>query len=124
MDIHEKIKSLREKKGWSQIELAKKLDCHPTYISRVETGKHTPSLELIKKLVKLFDINFDYLLDEDLDNYEVKIEDKNLAERMKLVDTLEERQRAALIEVIDSMLTQKRMMELLTNKGELMKSRS
>ena len=99
MNIHEKIKELRKKNRWSQAELAKKLEVHPTYISRIEIGKYTPSLELLKKMVELFGVSFDYLLDEKLDNYEVKIEDKNLAERMKLVDTLEERQRAALIEV-------------------------
>ena len=56
---------------------------------------------------------------DDMDDYEVKIRDKNLADRIRLVDTLEEDDRKAIIQVVDSMLTKKKMLDLLTNQEEL-----
>jgi hypothetical protein len=47
---------------------------------------------------------------------EVRIRDKGELERMRLIDSLEEADRNALIYIIDSMLTKKRMRELLDGK--------
>jgi hypothetical protein len=44
------------------------------------------------------------------------IRDKSLADRMRLVDALDEDDRNALIHMIDTMLTKQRMKELVIGK--------
>lgn len=116
MTLHEKIKMLRKKKKISQQELANRMGIHITYLSRLENGHFKPSLDVIKKFVEVFEVTYDYLINDDLDHYEVKIQDKSLAERMQLVDSLADDDRHALRQIIDTMLTKKRMLDLLTKQ--------
>ena len=120
MTLHEKIKILRKKKKMSQQELANKVGIHITYLSRLENGHFQPSLDIIKKMVEVFEVNCEYLINDDLDDYSVKIQDKSLAERMQLVDSLEDDDRHALRQIIDTMLTKKKMLDLLTKRETIM----
>jgi hypothetical protein len=47
----------------------------------------------------------------------VRIEDKNFMERVKLIDSREEDDKSALIRVIDSMLTKKKILNLITKEN-------
>jgi putative transcription factor len=60
-DYSEKIKSAREKLGYRQIELAKKMGIRESMIQNVENGKQKPSIEFARKLEKALDIS---LVDE------------------------------------------------------------
>lgn len=73
---------------------------------------------MVQKLAAAFDVTIDYLVsDTDEDFKEVRIEDKNLMERIKLIDSLEEDDKTALIRVIDSMLTKKKILNLITKEN-------
>lgn len=48
MNYGKAIKMLRASRGMQQRELAKKLDVDGSYISLLESGKRTPSLELLQ----------------------------------------------------------------------------
>ncbi len=65
MPIGEQIKNLRKERGWSQADLATKINGDAGHISRYENGKITPSVEAIVKFAELFDVSVDYLLVED-----------------------------------------------------------
>jgi len=45
-----KIKNAREKLGWSQEELASKMNEKASFISKIETGKVIPSLATVRRL--------------------------------------------------------------------------
>lgn len=122
MKLYEKIRILRKKKGWSQDELAQKVGIHITHVSRLENGHYQPSLDVVKKFIEIFEVSADYLLNDETDNFEVNIKDKSLAERIRMVDTLADEDRKALAQVIDSMLTKKKVLDLLTKKDELVPS--
>lgn len=47
---------LRTAEGWSQKELAEKLDVSRSYLSLVENEKKTPAIPIILEAAKLFDI--------------------------------------------------------------------
>jgi len=47
----EKIKSLRQEKGWSQKKLADQLDIHPQSISEIERGNERFTLERLNRLL-------------------------------------------------------------------------
>ena len=60
--IGEKLKTLREEKGWSQADLAKKLDISRMTINYYEAGKRTPDVDVAAKAADLFNVSCDYLL--------------------------------------------------------------
>lgn len=118
MSLADNLKRLRKKRRWSQTQLAQQIGAHLSHINRIETGKYNPSLDVVQKLATVFDVTIDYLVsDTDEDFKEVRIEDKNLMERVKLIDSLEEDDKAALIRVIDSMLTKKKILNLITKEN-------
>lgn len=76
----ERLKKEREKKGWSQTELAEKIHISRQSVSKWETGKNYPSIEIIINLSDLFDITIDELLRSDKKLEEKVIQDsKQLA---------------------------------------------
>ena len=49
------LRVLRAINGWSQAELAGRLDVSRQAVNAIETGKHDPSLPLAFKIARLFD---------------------------------------------------------------------
>jgi len=60
--ICDKIKELREKAGYSQSQLAKKLDVTRSSVNAWEMGLSTPTTQYIVELSKLFRVSADYIL--------------------------------------------------------------
>lgn len=80
MIFSERLKKEREKKGWSQAELAEKIHVSRQSVSKWETGKNYPSIEVIIDLSDLFGITIDELLRSDEELKEKVIQDsKQLA---------------------------------------------
>ncbi|HTZ80500.1 MAG TPA: helix-turn-helix transcriptional regulator [Stellaceae bacterium] len=49
-----RLKALRAERGWSQAELAERLDVSRQTVNSIETGKYDPSLPLAFKIARLF----------------------------------------------------------------------
>ena len=62
MEFGNKIQKLRKQNNWTQDELAKKLYVSRTAISKWESGKGYPSIDLLKDIAKLFNKTIDELL--------------------------------------------------------------
>lgn len=75
MSFGHKLKNEREKKGWSQDELAEKIYVSRQSVSKWENNKNYPSIETIINLSDLFDITIDELLRSDDRLKEKVIED-------------------------------------------------
>ena len=72
------------------------------------------------KLADVFDVSLDALVrDSDVDLKEVTVEDKDLAQRIKLIESLEPEDRHALFRVIDSMLTKQKILKLVSQEDHL-----
>jgi DNA-binding XRE family transcriptional regulator len=54
--IGKRIQRLREKKGWTLSELARKSDVSRSYIYQIEQGESTPTQDKIQKLADAFGI--------------------------------------------------------------------
>jgi putative transcriptional regulator len=53
--MNNSVRELRGEQGWSQADLAERLDVSRQTINAIETGKYDPSLPLAFKIAKLFD---------------------------------------------------------------------
>lgn len=63
--LNEKIRFLRKTSKLSQVELAKKLGVTKQCVSNWENDNIQPSVEMLVKLAKLFNVSTDYMLDLD-----------------------------------------------------------
>ncbi|WP_314574554.1 helix-turn-helix transcriptional regulator [Enterococcus gilvus] len=66
MDIGEQIKEHRKHGGWTQKELAERLNVSDKTISSWETGRTYPELTLLVELSELFNVSLDSLLRGDV----------------------------------------------------------
>lgn len=67
MILADKIIMLRKKNGWSQEELAEKLNVSRQSVSKWESGLSVPDLNKIIGMSSLFGVSTDYLLKDDLE---------------------------------------------------------
>ncbi len=72
-----KLKKERERRGWSQEYLAKQIHVSRQSVSKWETNKNYPSIEMIIDISDLFDITIDELLRSDEGLKEKIIKDGN-----------------------------------------------
>jgi putative transcriptional regulator len=49
-----RVREMRERKGWSQGELAERLEVSRQTVNAIETGKYDPSLPLAFRIARLF----------------------------------------------------------------------
>lgn len=60
-----RIRIFRNSKGLTQEQLAEKVNIHPTYISRIESGKKLPTLVIICKIADILGMEaYELLMDE------------------------------------------------------------
>ncbi|MBQ8538663.1 MAG: helix-turn-helix transcriptional regulator, partial [Ruminococcus sp.] len=60
--LPEKLKALRTKHGYSQKQIADRLNISPSIVSGYETGERTPSTDVLLELSYLLNCSTDYLL--------------------------------------------------------------
>lgn len=70
MIIADKIIALRKKNGWSQEELAEKMEVSRQSVSKWESAQSVPDLEKILRLSRLFGVSTDYLLKDEQEETE------------------------------------------------------
>lgn len=63
MNLGQKIKKLRQEKGYTQVQLAKILNISRQALSHYEMNDRDLSTDLIKKICIIFDISADELLE-------------------------------------------------------------
>jgi len=95
ISIGNKIKAVRKKKGLSQSKLSEMIDRSPTYISYIESGIKSMSLDTFVLLANALNITADELLMDSLENT-IKVSNHEFAsllsdcgdyERRVLLDT-------------------------------------
>ncbi len=59
------LRVLRAERGWSQAELADRLDVSRQTVNAVETGRYDPSLPLAFKMARIFDLRIEDIFTPD-----------------------------------------------------------
>jgi transcriptional regulator with XRE-family HTH domain len=97
MTLGEKIKITRLNRKISQQELGRLANTHQKNISKYEQDMVTPSALTLKAIADALEVTTDFLLGNELEN---TIRDKALLQQFKEIDTLEEKDKEALMRVI------------------------
>lgn len=58
----QRLKYLRQEKGWTQSQLAKELSTTASTIGKYEREELQPNIDVIMTLCKIFEVSADYLL--------------------------------------------------------------
>ncbi len=88
----ERIKALREARGWTQAELARRMSITRNGVNSWEQGLSMPSPACLVDLAKVFSVSTDYLLGvERLETVNVTgLDEKDVAMLAQLADRLRE----------------------------------
>jgi transcriptional regulator with XRE-family HTH domain len=121
MNLADNIKTIREKQGLLQKEVALHINVDKSTYSKIEKGMREVTVVELQKLTKLFSLTADQILnyDENIIPKEVVIEDKSTIEQMKLLQELDEEDKSTVFKIIDKMLTTKKFKDFF-NKNVAM----
>jgi putative transcriptional regulator len=61
--MNNRLRVLRAERGWSQADLAEKLEVSRQSVNAIETGRYDPSLPLAFRLAKLFGKRIEEIFD-------------------------------------------------------------
>ena len=100
MILADKIIRLRKKNGWSQEELAEKMNVSRQAVSKWESAQSIPDLEKILQLSTLFEVTTDYLLKDEIEDEELTKDTSSdtLVKRISIEEAntyIEQRKKAA-----------------------------
>ncbi|CAF3647496.1 unnamed protein product [Rotaria socialis] len=110
MEVGEKIKQIRKNKGLQQKVVALEVGLDQSNYNKVENGHREPSLEVLQKLSAVLGVSIDEILStEDTRNpSSVTVEDKTIAEKIRLMGQLDEEDKNVLYKMLDTMLTKQK----------------
>lgn len=100
LDIGSKIIQLRKKKNWSQTDLSKEIKVSRTIIGNYERNENMPSIEILLKMAKAFDVSVDFLIGEA----EASNLDKAVLQRIYDIEKLDEDTKSKLFFLIDNVI--------------------
>ena len=94
-NLEENIQNLRQSQGLTQVELGKRLNVSKQCISNWESGNVMPSVDMLVKIAKFFNVSTDYMLG---------LETKNIV----VVDGLSQQEVAHINMFVQDLLTAKK----------------
>lgn len=95
------LQCYRERAGYSQEALAERIECSTIFISYIERGQKSPSLDTLVKLSNALDISVDILFGKELKNYTSE-KLKYIESRIKNLSSLEQQE---ILDIIDSVVS-------------------
>ncbi|MCF6168395.1 helix-turn-helix transcriptional regulator [Lutibacter sp.] len=100
LNIGSKLVELRKAKNLSQEDLAKEISSSRVMIGKYERNDNAPSIEVLLKLAKAFDVSVDYIIGEgQLSTY-----DKDVLKRIEDIEQLDDETKSKLFFLIDNII--------------------
>ncbi|MFB5250890.1 MULTISPECIES: helix-turn-helix transcriptional regulator [Bacillus cereus group] len=95
----ERIRELRQQKGWTQAQLAEKLGKGVSTVRMWELGKNEPDRQTLINMSRLFDCSIDYIFINDID------ESKNSPQEVRAIQrgmqSLSKNDREKALKILD-----------------------
>lgn len=104
-----RLRQLRTEAGWSQTELADKIDSDGRQVSRYEGGKVAPSLEAVIRIAEVFNVSLDYLVIPDTPRRPLHAPHNVVDAKLADLSDLSDDERATITAVIDAITTKAKL---------------
>lgn len=104
MDIGERIVKLRERKNWSQRELARRANLNTSVMNRIEQGDRPLRDVELKIFSELFDVTTDFLItgkEKSESSFQNNIEDPDFMYAMRSADGFTEENKKKILDFIE-----------------------
>jgi len=104
---------LRKERRWTQSEIAGKIGISVGQVSKYEKGDSVPTLHILAKIALAFDGSADVLVFDQHGGIAAQKLDSELLKRFQRVIELPERERDAVIVLIDSVIARQTIREVV-----------
>ncbi len=120
MSLGEKIKQLRQEKGYSQTFLEKRSGVNSKLLSKYENGRIIPTADTLRKIAEGLDISADYLIFDNVPkDGRCQLNDLELFERFKEVERMDSENRKTIVNLIDAVIIKTKVQQAIKPAGEL-----
>ena len=109
MPLGDRIQQLRKERGWSQAELATRIDSDARQVSRYENNKITPSLDALARIAETLDISLDYLVFDHAPRRPLHTPTTGIEDRLTNIAELNQTDRDTITNTIDALTTRARL---------------
>ena len=87
-DFKNSLKELRLKRGWTQEDLAKRLNVSKNAVANWEQGVRVPKLDKLEEIARLFNVDVNYLIGEGKEKDSSRFRKSDSDEYSTLIDNL------------------------------------
>lgn len=120
MTLGEKIKQLRQEKGYSQTLLEKRSGVNSKLLSKYENGRIIPTADTLRKIAEGLDISADYLIFDNVPkDGRCQLNDLELFERFKEVELMDSENRKMIVNLIDAVIIKTKVQQAIKPASEL-----
>ena len=120
MSLGEKIKQLRQEKGYSQTLLEKRSGVNSKLLSKYENGRIIPTADTLRKIAEGLDISADYLIFDNVPkDGRCQLNDLELFERFKEVELMDAENRKMIVNLIDAVVIKTKVLQAIKPASEL-----
>ena len=120
MSLGEKIKQLRQEKGYSQTFLEKRSGVNSKLLSKYENGRIIPTADTLRKIAEGLDISADYLIFDNVPkDGRCQLNDLELFERFKEVELMDAENRKMIVNLIDAVIIKTKVQQAIKPASEL-----
>ena len=107
----DKLIESRKSIGFSQVELARKIDTYHSIIGKYERNEVKPTIDVIKKLAKVLETTAGYLLGETKDRELLK--DPTMLNRLNDIANFSDEDKKHILYTIDAMINSVKLRAIL-----------
>lgn len=115
MNLAHNIKEIRKQKAISQKQIAIEVGIDQAQYSRVESGKVEPTITSLTKIAKALGVKIVDFFSDSTPLKEVHSYDKDLLERLQLLDQLDDNEKKSICSIIDIAISKKKLKDYLAN---------
>jgi len=119
MPFAQKLSTLRKEQGLTQQDMAKNTGVGIAQMRRYESGKSSPTLEVIKNIAKTLGVSADELIfDKNERVPSAKIFDRKLLEQFEMISKMNPHDQDAIKTIIESMIIKSRLEEVMPSMSD------
>ena len=104
---------LRKERGWTQAQVAEKIGISVGQVKKYEKGDSAPTLHILARMAMVFGVSADELVFENGSGPAAHKLDTELLQRFEKIAQLPDRERDAVLVLIDSVIARQTLREVI-----------